>query len=128
MLIYMKIHKCLLRSGKLGGSVTAIRLLKEITKHLQPVGLGADYDVVMDFYTAFSTLMDDSNNGEAAVSDECLREFVQGFNSSQPLFNMVDVGYDEELRCNKTEGSQSFRRSAFEMPANLNLKVQSSSS
>ena len=87
--------------------MTAIRLLKGITKHLLPSNFGEDFEVMVDIYIESSTSLANSELAEVAASDDRFTEFIQGFNNALPLFNMIVVGHDIKERARKVEGLMS---------------------
>ena len=88
-------------SGAIGGSVTAIRLMNGITKHLLPSDLGEDFEVMVDIYIESNDSLLHSHCEELGISDDRCNQFIQGFNNALPLFNITVVGEDRE---GKVEG------------------------
>ena len=91
-------------SGRIGGSVTAIRLMKGVSKHLLPSSLREDFEVMVDIYIESNASLTHSQCEERAISDDRYNEFIQGFNNALPLFNITVVGHDSEERVRKVEG------------------------
>ncbi len=92
--------------------MTAIRLMKGITKQLLPSGAGEEYEVMVDIFIESNTLLANSDVEEVAVSDDRSNEFIQGFNNALPLFNMIVVGDDSKEMLGKVEGLTFLIRSA----------------
>ena len=91
-------------SGRIGGSVTAIRLMKGISKHLLSSSLREDFEVMVDIFLESNASLAHSQREERAISDDCYHEFIQGFNNALPLFNITVVGHDGKERVRKVEG------------------------
>ena len=91
-------------SGRIGGNVTAIRLMKGITEHLLPSSLGEDFEVMVDIYVESNASLAHSHCEEVAISDDRYNEFMQGFNNALPLFNIIVVGHDSKERVRNVEG------------------------
>lgn len=91
-------------SGRIGGSVTAIRLIKGITKHLLPTNVGEDIEVMVDIYVESNAALAHSHCEEVAISDDRYNEFIQGFNNALPLFNITVIGHDSKEMVRKVEG------------------------
>ena len=92
--------------------MTAIRLMKGITKHLLPSNFGEDYEVMVDIYIESNAILANTDLEEVSVSDDRFDEFVQGFNDALPLFNMIVIGHDSMKSIKKVEGLMFLIRSA----------------
>ena len=100
----LQINEGILASGAIGGSITAIRLMKGITEFLLPSSLGEDFEVMVDIYIESDASLDHSNCEEGAISNNRFSEFVQGFNNALPMFNISVVGRDSKEKFRKIEG------------------------
>ena len=85
--------------------------MKAITKHLLPSNFGEDFEVMVDIHIESHASLANSEFEGANVSDDRYTEFIQGFNSALPLFNMIVVSHDSKERVRKVEGLTSFIRS-----------------
>ena len=101
---YVQIDQSILMSGAIGGSLTAIRLMKGITKHLLPSDLGEDFEVMVDIHIESNASLLHSHCEEVAISDDRYNQFIKGFNNALPLFNITVVGPKSKERVRKVEG------------------------
>ena len=85
--------------------------MKAITRHLLPSNLGEDLEVMVDIHIESHASLAKSESEEINVSDDRYTEFIQGFNSALPLFNIIVVGHDSKERARKVEGLTSSIRS-----------------
>ena len=81
--------------------------MRGITKHLLPSSLGEDFEVMADIYLESNASLAHSQSEEGAMSDDRCDEFIDGFNNSLPLFNIIVAGHDGKERVRKVEGLTS---------------------
>ncbi|KAL2044657.1 hypothetical protein N7G274_002431 [Stereocaulon virgatum] len=102
------IHECFLKNGKMGGEGLAIHLREEVLSLLQSNMDATNWKIMVNFYIDVGTVFAKCVSADVGITEDCLREFVHGFNQAQPLFDLVDVGRRREQTVLKIQGLFQF--------------------
>lgn len=97
-------HDTLIRAGAMGASEAAHMLLTEIKSHIQPLGIGNELPILVNIYANLGGLSGKLTHIGLIGNPGDMYTFVRSFNTSQPLFNFVDVGSGKEKADHKLRG------------------------
>ncbi|KAF2432035.1 hypothetical protein EJ08DRAFT_609735 [Tothia fuscella] len=89
-------HDALIQAGADGASQAAHKLLVEIKNHLASRGIDSDLPVFVNIYANVGGLAGKLTYLGLIDGPGDMHNFVRAFNTSQPLFNFVDVGSGKE--------------------------------
>ena len=100
----LQIHENLLQLEKEGGHEAGNRLHNEVSNYLQQFSGAKDWGIMVHFFVDVGGLLARCVSNDIPLSDSCVRNFMLGFTQAQPLFNIVDVGRDQQRLLRKVEG------------------------
>jgi hypothetical protein len=90
-----------------GGAKAAHMLFTEIKQHLESLYPGSEPAVMVHIFANLAGLGGKLFQINAINGVNDVFDFVRGFNTSQPLFNIVDVGHGKEKADHKLRGMAS---------------------
>lgn len=98
-------HESLISDGEKGGERAAAELHGQIRKHIQSLFPGSDLPIMLHMYANLGGLSGLYTRSGIITSPAQLFVFARGFNSSQDMFNLVDVGTGKEGADHKVRGN-----------------------
>ena len=117
----MQIHEDLLQSGKRGGIVAAHRLRDEVLEHIQHLSDTSSWQIMVQLYIDIGGILARCVGNDIPMSDSSVRDFMLGFTQPQPLFTIVEVGYDSGQVTRKVEGMTDKLRCCLILTVNSNV-------
>jgi hypothetical protein len=103
---WSQIHEGFLKNGKTGGEGLASHLREEVLSLLQSNMDARNWKIMVSFYIDVGTVFARCVSADVKITEDCLREFVCGFNQAQPLFDLVDVGRGRKQTVLKIQGTK----------------------
>jgi hypothetical protein len=98
---------CYIKAGAAGASEAAHKLLVSIKNHVQGLGIGNELPICVNIYANLGGLSGKLTYMGLIGNPSDMHTFVRAFNTSQPLFNFVDVGSGKEKADHKLRGSST---------------------
>lgn len=102
-------HESFIEGGEKGGLRAAAELHSEIKQHVETLFPGTDLPIMLHMYANLGGLSGLYARNGVIASPSQLFVFARGFNSSQDMFNLVDVGTGKEGADHKARGVSPFR-------------------
>jgi hypothetical protein len=90
--------------GTKGGAKAASLLHTEIKKLVEYLYPGSDLPIMVNMYASLGGLAGKLKEAGVINRPNDLHDFVRGFNTSQDLFNIIDVGAGKEKADHKLRG------------------------
>lgn len=97
-------HDVFLEDGSAGGAKAASLLHTYIKKHVESLYPGSDLPIMVNMYTSLGGIAGKLTQLGVLRSPAAINDFVRGFNTSQDLFHIVDVGSGKERADHKIRG------------------------
>jgi hypothetical protein len=97
-------HDNFVEDGSQGGAKAASLLHTEIRKHVESLYPGSDLPIMVNMYASLGGIAGKLTETGVIRRPSDIHDFVRGFNTSQDLFNIVDVGAGKEKADHKVRG------------------------
>jgi hypothetical protein len=97
-------HDKFIEAGAKGASEAAHKLLTEIKCYIQSLGIGNELPIFVNIFANLGGLSGKLTHMGLIGNPSDMYNFVRAFNTSQPLFNFVDVGSGKEKADHKLRG------------------------
>jgi hypothetical protein len=98
-------HDMFVEDGPSGGAKAASLLHIEIKKHIESLYPGSDLPIMVNMYASLGGIAGKLTETGVINRPSDIHDFVRGFNTSQDLFNIIDVGAGKEKADHKVRGS-----------------------
>lgn len=97
-------HDIFVEDGASGGAKAASLLHTEIKKHVESLYPGSDLPIMVNMYASLGGIAGKLTELSVISRPAGIHDFVRGFNTSQDLFNIIDVGAGKEKADHKVRG------------------------
>ncbi|QDS73965.1 hypothetical protein FKW77_008313 [Venturia effusa] len=100
-------HDVFFADGAAGGAKAASLLHTEIKKHVESIYPGSELPVMVNMYASLGGIAGKLVGLGVLQRPSAIHDFTRGFNTSQDLFNIIDVGAGKEKADHKVRGPRS---------------------
>ena len=109
-------HESFIEAGEKGGERAAAELHAQVKQQVDSIFPGSDLPIMLHMYANLGGLSGLYVRNGVISSPSQLFVFARGFNSSQDMFNLVDVGTGKEGADHKVRGEFEGQPSTYHCP------------
>lgn len=99
------LHDVFVKDGAAGGAMAASLLHTTIKKHIETLYPGSDLPIMVNMYASLGGIAGKLVGLGVLQRPSAIHDFARGFNTSQDLFNIIDVGAGKEKADHKVRGA-----------------------